>query len=135
MLLQVLNQCKFAVFLVQNEQIHHFFGYIFKAHLHEFGRTNFWNIIFVFMYYISNACFEHIKQLVFQSNPTEDLNVFFAFYCCVCQTYIESLFLGKISPTYPMHLGWKETYIFLSDPYHNKLNICRILNVGKLFRI
>ena len=39
LLLQLLNQSKFAVFHVQNVQIHHFFGYIFEADLHEFGAS------------------------------------------------------------------------------------------------
>ena len=33
------------------------------------------------------------------------------------------------------HLGWNETYTLLSNFYHNKLNISRILKEDKLFGV
>ena len=59
----LLNQCKFAVFPVQNLQIHHVFGYIFEVHLHEFGAPNFLNIISIFMSYIDNSLFWTYKTI------------------------------------------------------------------------
>ena len=80
------------------------------------------------------ACFEH-KQLVLQSNPTDDLNVLLFFIV----TSVELIFRRFSSVKSLLHIwwtqDWKETYTFLSNFYHNKLNISRILKADKLFGI
>ena len=63
LLLQLLNQCKFAVFHEENLQIHHFFGYIFEAHLHKFGASDLLKHHFCFMSYIGSSLFRKYKTI------------------------------------------------------------------------
>ena len=135
LLLLLLNQYNFAVFHVQNVQIHHFSSYIFEAHLHEFGASDIMNIISVFMSYIGNSLFRTYKTIDLPVKSNWRSYCTFVFYSYVCRTYIQSLFIGKMSRTYLKHLAWNETYTLLSNFYHNKLNISSILKDDKLFGV
>ena len=119
------RMCKFIISLVT-----------FSKHIcTNLERPNFLNIISVFMSYIDKSLFRTNKTigLPVKSNWRSWRN--FVFYSYVCRTYIHSLFIGKISPKYLKQLSWNETYTLLSNFYHNKLNISRILKEDKLFGV